>query len=253
MNLLLNNFFSRPDLPRQIVKLENPVRFHTLVWLAWHTYRSCSSVPEITAYLHQSLSYTSYPISLTVLHWLSQLVGYCVDQDITVDELCCIFRSHFKSAAKVDRQHWLEIEKLLSWSEQVWKYYQSKDHARAALELKASPGLTASELVRLTKSSIIAGPAPPSNEAVARIWSDAHQCGIISTSDHHKVTILYLTVFAKAVLIRRLSLSLRSIALAIRNGFGLKALGIWSRFLRTTVTCLVCRRRVFHFWEKWVG
>ncbi len=69
MMLVLDNFFSRPNLSSSIRKLEGKSRYYTLSWLAWQAHRNGDLV-EMGRYLQQALKYTPFSITETLYHWV---------------------------------------------------------------------------------------------------------------------------------------------------------------------------------------
>ena len=84
---VLDNFFSRCDLPEYIRGIESKVRYYTLVWLAWYQYyQGCYK--QMAQFLNQSLQYTSYYKAETISDWVAQFSKFsaerCYDFDISL-------------------------------------------------------------------------------------------------------------------------------------------------------------------------
>jgi len=67
--ILMKQFFDRPDLPQSIRQLKNPERYQCLKWLAWRMYRD-GHLAEMAQCLEESLQYTPFSPTKTVLNWL---------------------------------------------------------------------------------------------------------------------------------------------------------------------------------------
>jgi glycosyltransferase involved in cell wall biosynthesis len=72
---VVNNFFARPDIPANVKKIESHSRYNYLVWLAWQFYNS-GYYHQMAEYLTQSLNYTAYSSTETVMNWLNNFAGY---------------------------------------------------------------------------------------------------------------------------------------------------------------------------------
>ena len=84
MMSVLDDFFSRPNLPISIRQLEGKSRYYTLSWLAWQAHRNGDLI-EMGKYLRQAGKYTPLSMTETILHWvdsfnsLYQEYGYNFD------------------------------------------------------------------------------------------------------------------------------------------------------------------------------
>lgn len=74
MEVVMENFFARPDLPQHIRNLKRAERFKCLVWIAWRMYRD-GYLPEMVESLEKSLHYTPYTGTGTVFNWLETFKG----------------------------------------------------------------------------------------------------------------------------------------------------------------------------------
>jgi len=67
--ILMKEFFNRPDLPESIRQLKNQERYLCFKWLAWRMYRD-GHLTEMAQCLEKSLQYTPFSPTKTVLNWL---------------------------------------------------------------------------------------------------------------------------------------------------------------------------------------
>ncbi|AFZ07274.1 glycosyl transferase family 2 [Oscillatoria nigro-viridis PCC 7112] len=69
IEIVMKQFFARPDLPQSIRQLKNQERYQCLKWLAWRMYRD-GHLTEMAQCLEKSLQYTPFSPTKTVLNWL---------------------------------------------------------------------------------------------------------------------------------------------------------------------------------------
>ncbi|MEG4420425.1 glycosyltransferase [Microcoleus sp. LAD1_D5] len=69
IEIVMKQFFDRPDLPQSIRQLKNPERYQCLKWLAWRMYRD-GHLAEMAQCLEESLQCTPFSPTKTVLNWL---------------------------------------------------------------------------------------------------------------------------------------------------------------------------------------
>lgn len=88
---VLDNFFDRSDLPPEIRQAESTVRYHTLVWIAWHQYH-LGYEAGMAQYLKQSLSYTPYLHIETVADWITKFTSFSRNwgDELDVSALCSL-------------------------------------------------------------------------------------------------------------------------------------------------------------------
>ncbi|MCU0546425.1 MAG: glycosyltransferase [Oscillatoriaceae cyanobacterium Prado104] len=67
--ILMKEFFDRPDLPASIRQLKNQERYLCFKWLAWRMYRD-GHLTEMAQCLEKSLEYTPFSPTKTVLNWV---------------------------------------------------------------------------------------------------------------------------------------------------------------------------------------
>ncbi|MGB3514309.1 MAG: glycosyltransferase [Microcoleaceae cyanobacterium] len=66
---LLDDFFSKPNLPAPIRQIENQVKYRSLLWNCWRLYKA-DNFSEMAAYLEKSLSYTSASPTEAICTWI---------------------------------------------------------------------------------------------------------------------------------------------------------------------------------------
>ena len=67
--ILMKEFFNRPDLPESIRQLKNQEHYLSFKWLAWRMYRD-GHLAEMAQCLEKSLQYTPFSPTQTVLNWV---------------------------------------------------------------------------------------------------------------------------------------------------------------------------------------
>ncbi|WP_240041603.1 MULTISPECIES: glycosyltransferase family 2 protein [Okeania] len=66
---LLDDFFSKSNLPTPIRQIENQVKYRSLLWNSWRLYQG-GNFSEMTAYLQKSLTYTSASTTEAISTWI---------------------------------------------------------------------------------------------------------------------------------------------------------------------------------------
>lgn len=81
---VLEQFFARTDLPSTLRQVEQDSRYYTLVWIAWRLYHT-GHLDQMAHYLKQSLAYSPFLKTETVLHWIKSFTSYSTDYGRQVD------------------------------------------------------------------------------------------------------------------------------------------------------------------------
>ncbi|HHP7245308.1 MAG TPA: glycosyltransferase family 2 protein [Elainellaceae cyanobacterium] len=84
LNIVLSDFFSRPDLPSHVQALEHQSRYQSLVWSAWRLYDSDNLTATANA-LKQSLTYANGASTAIIHDWVQQFKRYCAEYGSTFD------------------------------------------------------------------------------------------------------------------------------------------------------------------------
>lgn len=233
MSRLLDKFFTRPDLPRYLRRLEGRVRYYTLLWLVWHLYRT-GYQSEIVIYLRQIKTHIHHDPLIIAQHWQAQLSKHASREGVALANLS-EFWSHFRIALDVDLETWRTIEQALGWWLDVWWYYvhQADDIGRNNLSKYRT--MSAPELIQLIQLCLIVSPVPVSVTDIHRVWNDIISAGLIDGDPRIEVTALYLTLFGQALLAGNYRVSVQALYSAIATGWRLRAFPAWKRFFKTSV------------------
>jgi glycosyltransferase involved in cell wall biosynthesis len=111
---VLDRFFNRADLTAAIRRLENQVRYYTLLWVVWHLFRT-GDHKAITPYLRQTLPYMDHSAGQpwhTARQWLTQLTQHALADDVPLPELN-LFLPQFGEALGVAPTAWQAETRLL--------------------------------------------------------------------------------------------------------------------------------------------
>lgn len=79
VQMVLDKFFARPNLPESIKQQESQIRYHTLVWLAWYQYRA-GNLDEMAKFLQKSLDFSPYLRVENISHWLSSFKRFSLER-----------------------------------------------------------------------------------------------------------------------------------------------------------------------------
>jgi glycosyltransferase involved in cell wall biosynthesis len=84
MEIMMEQFFDRSNLPPHIRDLKRAERFQSLVSIAWQMYRD-GCLAEMVEYLEKSLHYTSFTGTETVFKWLESFSYFSQNNGNTFD------------------------------------------------------------------------------------------------------------------------------------------------------------------------
>ncbi len=225
----LDNFFGRPDLPAAARRLENQVRYYTLMWLVWQLFRTGYQA-EIPGYLRRSLVHTDFPPQMAVSHWLGQLTRFAVQDGAAAAELRRLWPC-FQEAAELDDGRWAEIVPGLDWWLDVWRPYLDGRITEAEANLAGYAHLSPRQLVQMAQSGVLASPQLADTAVIGQFWAAAQRLGLASGADAAEVTPLYLTTMAHALFQHRWRLAAAAAAAAMRHSWRRPGLAAWGRFV----------------------
>lgn len=84
MELVMETFFARPDLPNQIRQLKGKERYESLTWMAWRMYRD-EHFTEMGEALEKSLYYSPFSPIDTILNWVEAFKVYSLEYGYNFD------------------------------------------------------------------------------------------------------------------------------------------------------------------------
>ncbi|MEG4499663.1 glycosyltransferase [Microcoleus sp. F10-C6] len=84
MEIMMDKFFARPDLPQHIRELKGAERYRCLVSIAWRMYRD-GCLAEMVECLEKSLHYTPFTGTETVFQWLESFKNFSQEYGIEFD------------------------------------------------------------------------------------------------------------------------------------------------------------------------
>ena len=234
LNSVLDKFFIRTDLSYQVRRLENRVRYYTLMWIVWHLYRT-GYTDEIASYLRRTTMCTRFTPFLTVLYWIKELTHWCYLDHVEFTHLQD-FEPHFKRAIEMDESSWQDVERLLQWWTTVWRYYLERQDDHAVQGLQRYKDASVDQLCLLAYWGEVISPIPTTGEEIKRFVHDARRHGMFPAPQMYKATSLYLTAFGQAIFSRRWLAALRAGGRILQYGLHPKALGAWRSFILSAFT-----------------
>ena len=88
VQVVLDKFFARDDLPESISIQESQIRYHTLVWVAWYQYRA-GNLDEMAKFLQKSLDFSPYLRVENISHWLNSFTRFSQErgEKVNIDSL----------------------------------------------------------------------------------------------------------------------------------------------------------------------
>ncbi|NEQ40315.1 MAG: hypothetical protein F6K40_30390, partial [Okeania sp. SIO3I5] len=95
----LENFLARPDIPEKIRQIEEEIRYHTLLWIAWSAYNS-GHFTEMKAYLQESLNYTSDVGIRVILNWIENFKKFSLGKGEILDTYSITSSIEWKQAIR---------------------------------------------------------------------------------------------------------------------------------------------------------
>ena len=126
---VMENFFSRKDLPPDILALKNQESYQSLVWLASRMH--FDSYPQaMTECLQQSLAFTPFSSVQTSFHWLQEFRGYAQAYGHQLDTYTLINSDAWQQAIPLkfsNRQTKINSNHILLYSDDpgvggIWQY-----------------------------------------------------------------------------------------------------------------------------------
>ncbi len=114
VNKVIENFFSKQELPEAARLLEKKVRYQILMWSVWLLYRSGNS-DQIVDYLQKTLAYLNDSPKHIIHGWLMALIKHCrADREYEIEELRN-FWPYFKEAMQGEEAVLAQCKQLFYW------------------------------------------------------------------------------------------------------------------------------------------
>ncbi|MFQ5436848.1 MAG: glycosyltransferase family 2 protein, partial [Anaerolineae bacterium] len=225
---VLDKFFTHPDCPAAAKKLENRVRYYTLLWLAWQLFRT-GGAEDVPDFLRQSLAHAHFPPELAVSHWLAQMAQFA-RQDGVVADLRRMWPA-FRAASGLADGRWAELAPGLDWWLDVWRPYLDGDAAAAEANLAAYRRFSPRQLVQMAQSGVLVSPRLADTAVIYQFWAAARRLGLVTAADDGEVTALFLTTLAHALYQHRWRLAAKAAGYALRHTGRRRGMAAWGRFV----------------------
>ncbi|MGD1702132.1 glycosyltransferase [Dapis sp. BLCC M229] len=84
LELVLDNYFSLPEVPDWMRILESRARYNTWVWGAWSMYHH-KNLTQMAKYLERAFNYTPYSTEQTVSDWVDSFIRFASEYGYTID------------------------------------------------------------------------------------------------------------------------------------------------------------------------
>ena len=189
MSQVLDKFFSRPDLPRRVRRLEARVRYYTLIWLAWQLYETGYEV-DIIPYLRQARQFSRFEPAVVAQHWQIQFVQHLLSQGSSLEK-ARVFWPFIQQGLNLDEAGWRPVEQALDWWLSVWWFYVHEQYEEGVVNLGGYDTATGCSVLKLVQSCLIISPMPVEIEVVRRFWRDAAAVNLVSIDSRGDITAIY--------------------------------------------------------------
>lgn len=236
LEIVLDKFFARPEVPERIRRLEKNARYYGLIWAARRLY-SMGQTEQIAELLRRSLSYSPYSFEQTIAEWMTE---FTEEQALEGDPSeVGDWIPYLQSAVSPDRLPWARSQKLFRWWLEIWRFYVDDDDEECIGRLAAYRKLGPNDLIALTRSSLMMTPVHKMVNVVTRFWEDARVLGMVQGSQQYEVTALYLTAFGQAFMAGEWTMARRALFRAVRSSAHPRAVRSWLRFIHSALTYFV--------------
>lgn len=232
LNDLVEKFFQRPHLPRYIRRLENRVRYHTLLWIVWQLQQT-GNKQEIVPYLRRARTCWDGNPTFVAQHWQAQLINHALASQSDLTALRH-FWPYFQTALEVKSQSWQQILPSLDWWLEIWQPYLDQAYSTGASNLKRYRHLSPDSLTRLAQTCLVVSRQPATLRDIQQFWHDAQVNELVPLGSK-AVTSLYLLLFGQAVLNRNWLTAGQALGQAIRVGWQPQAWPFWLYFLKASL------------------
>jgi glycosyltransferase involved in cell wall biosynthesis len=235
---VMDKFFSMPDLPRKIRKIERRARYNTLMWLIWRLHQT-GHADAVPRYLRESREVSPYrpPSVLTVVDWQMKIVEHALNAGVSPD----IVRSFWPAmceASDLQDGDWESTKASLAFHLDVWLHQAFRDAAAVAAQKSMSPA----EISEAGAPVIFVAPwtRPADLKRVHRSLRDA---GFLKGRKSPDISALYLTLAARKLYERGVRDFLGCIAGIIACGAAPRTLRPWRKTMAKAWRALKTRWR----------
>ena len=226
----VDSFFATLALPARVREWEPSVRYYTLLWLAFDSWR-IGRPDRMAAQLKQTIPFAEQSPDQIPVAWHAHLFQRALEFGIGEKTTAALGETlaGIPIPGGLDPEH---IRKTLAWlTECWWEYLQgripSPEHIAAL-----SNGVSVPVMVKSLQTTLIAGAWGDPLPALGRFWADLGRAHAVPASRRFEATTLYLTVFSQAVFRRNGRTAVAALARALREGATPRAWPVWSRFVR---------------------
>jgi glycosyltransferase involved in cell wall biosynthesis len=237
LELVLDKYFRRPDVPPRLRQQERSIRYYSLTWGAWRMLRA-GQTAAIVPQLRRALASSPYETDMTALEWTTLFQEWWDREGGSTEELERI-GSYLEAA--LGEQAGGHSWRHLRWRVEVWNPVLQNDRERLGKGLTVFRGLGVEEITRLAQSSLLLTDPREMIGAVDRLWAEAERAGLVAVGDHGAVTSLYLTAFGQALLAGRARIAWDALRAATQSTRSPRAAAAWLGFVHAALRHL--RRR----------
>ncbi|MBW1787940.1 MAG: glycosyltransferase [Deltaproteobacteria bacterium] len=236
LEIVMDKFRARPEVPKRIRLLEHGCRFSMIVWSASRMYCT-GQTDHIVEWLRRSLRYSRHTLELTIIKWFELFAEQqaVMGNPAEVDD----WMPYFRAAADSDRVPWDQLQKLFRWWLGVWQFYVEHNSGQHVQDLAAYRDLRTDELLALARFCLTLTPVDRQLEVVPKFWDDVQAAGLVPVSRAYEVTGLYLRVFGHASLAREWAMAWCALRRAVRSSVHPRAVEAWLRFVWAALGYLI--------------
>ena len=224
-------FFAQSDLPKRIRRLESHSQYYNLIWHSWNL-MSSGHQDAVPLFLQESLNYASAPRIITLLSWTKEFMHWSLHMNAPLSELHTAL-PFFRAAMNIEEAQWRTLEPLLRIWISFWCVYWHGDtlhddtHNLAAVV----QGFTLHRIVETLQTLTIVSGEFYEVHKITAFWSYLRKIGLVAPSQQYEVTVLYLTIFGRALLKKQWHIALDSLGAVMKLSWHPRAIMAWGRFV----------------------
>ncbi|MEO9591734.1 glycosyltransferase family 2 protein [Rhodopirellula bahusiensis] len=232
--MVLDKFYSNPSVPSSIRCNERSVRYYSSMWLAWHLFH-IGNADDAAQQLQRTQSYSRNDRQYTAHDCLHHFASWTEAAGSDPEDVHQMIGA-FETLGDGDMSAANKLTTSLQWWLSVWRHYLSEESPNAESQLKHSPPLDPDQLLEQVSFYLRTGKVPAPVQTVDRFWIDAMSTERFQSTEQHRATELYMTLFGRALYSGDWQIALRALFRTMRFGWHPKA---WPGIVRTTRSLLM--------------
>ncbi len=234
---VVDKFFANPKVPSSVRRWESHARYYSATWMAWHLFQTGNADSSMDL-LKTAAHWSRFNPPQLLQDWTAQFASCHIREGKDANQVREMW-PRFREVTEASDFEWHQTASSLELCLNVWQHYCQNEFEHGAAQLKKLTRAAKSQERSFSKDIAerlhfytTFTPLAGDVHSLEQLWQDMEQLELVTTSERHHMTGLYLGIFGQSIWRKDIPNGAVALMRAIITGATPRAWPAWSKFVR---------------------